>query len=699
MQSATPYFFSLVTLFSAAFSQAQSRVSLSDYGEAAEGEVRILRDSYGVPHIVSNDQVSLFFGAGYALAQDQLERLGLNYLSANGRAAEVLGADEVQNDTLVRLLQLPQRAAKGYASLSPDRRRLIDAYARGINRFIETADESQKPEWIEPISSEDVVAFGLYVNAMFAVNDCIRDLRMNGVQLSYTAPFQSQGTWGSNQFAIAPKKSATHSCMLSMDPHLRHSGFFLWHEMHLIGPEINVMGASLIGLPFVGMGRTVDTAWCMTVNGPDLGDIFVLEVDPKNPKRYKTPDGWEQFVARQEKLRIKAGNRFMERDLPILNSKFGPVITVQGNRAYAVKLSVPAGEDSIEQGFQMMVAKNLSEFKQALKLQGLLMFNILYGDRAGDIFFVSNGRVGKRSEEIDSHALRPAAEASSDWEGIHAFKELPQVENPSSGYLMNTNSGPQNTTIPKQLQPSDFPSYMIGHTDNSRSRRLEQLLKDDSSVTWQELIEYATDTKLEADDVLSKMFSLLEKRKPSSSEKQTDDILQVLEDWDRRADVASKGTVLFYYLINDQACLTALAASDASSFQQNAIQVGKNVVDQFGSLDVAWGEFSRIRRGDKELPMAGWPASGPVGSTLRPIGGRLNGNKHYCYGGSSYGMLVDFSGRSQSVSCLPFGVSGQPSSPNFDNMLPLYSQRKFKPTNFLPEDLRADIASEITLKP
>lgn len=686
----------IVISFLISVSYAQDHEAL-DYGMTPESGVRIIRDDFGVPHVLSDDLESLFFGAGYAVADDQLERLALNYLSANGRAAEVLGVDEVQNDTLVRLLRLPKRAADGYAKLSAETRSLIDAYAKGINHFIDSTTDSDKPAWVEKVEPTDVVAFGLYVNAMFAVNDCIRDLRMNGVRLSFSAPFQSNGLWGSNQFAIAPAKSANKSCMISMDPHLRHSGFFLWHEMHLVGPGVNAMGASLIGLPFVGMGRTVNTAWCMTVNGPDLGDVFVLETDPQNPMAYETADGLKQFIASEETLKIKNGNALLERKLPILDSEFGPIIQVQDGRAYAVKLSVPDGDDAIEQGFRMMTASNLKEFREALKLQGLLMFNILYGDRAGNIFFVSNGRVGKRSEKIDSHSLRPAKEAWANWNGIHEFSELPQVENPDSGYLMNTNSGPHNVTQPRQISPTDFPTYMIGHQDNSRSRRLEQLLARDASVTWEELVEYATDTRLEADTTLEQMFGLLDPLTVGKKESLLAELSSVLQTWDRRSDVTSKGTVLFYFLLNDSPTMKALADQDATAFGKSATKVAEDVIAQFGTLDVAWGEFSKIRRGDKEFPMAGWPAIGPVGSTLRPIGGKQVGNKHYCFGGSSYGMLVDFSGRSKSISCLPFGVSGEPHSKHFDDMLPIYCKRQFKPTNFLPEDLKVHTASEMTL--
>jgi acyl-homoserine-lactone acylase len=86
--------------------------------------------------------------------------------------------------------------------------------------------------------------------------------------------------YGSNQFAVAPQRSGTNAAQLSMDPHLPHYGFYRWYEMHLVGPDLNLMGACFFGTPYPSMGRTARSAWCMTVNGPDLGDVFVFDIHP-----------------------------------------------------------------------------------------------------------------------------------------------------------------------------------------------------------------------------------------------------------------------------------------------------------------------------------------------------------------------------------------------------------------------------------
>jgi len=694
---ATTYFKLLVLAHGLIAGQAiaEPQLGLASYDPPAPNKVRISRDHYGVPHVVAGDNASLYYGAGYAVAEDQLERLALNYLAANGRSAEVLGFGELQHDILVRSLGLAERAAEGYAALGPERKAMIDAYAAGINRAIGNATD--RPDWVEPVRAQDCIAFSLYVNSMFAVEHCMEDLHRNGIKLA-DRPIQAvQRNWGSNQFAIAPQRSATGACLLSMDPHLPHSGFFRWHEMHLVGPHVNAMGASLVGLPFIGMGRTETTAWCMTVNSPDLGDVFQLELDPKRPGLFRTSDGWEKFVALSGVFRIKTDTGTTEQTLTILRTRFGPVVARDDKHAYTIRIDIPSGQASVEQGYRMMTATNLTEFKAALDLQGLLMFNLMFADKQGDIFYVSNGRVARRDERINSHQVRPAAEAWADWTGIHAVDDLPQVTNPSSGYLLNTNSGPQNVTSSEAPDPSQFPAYMIGHKANSRSRRLAHLLSHDESITWDEMLSYATDTRLELDQPFAKLVATLRKETDGTSEtmrERIQQVLQVLDGWDRRADLNSKGTVLFYHLITDEALVAALKGDDATRVRMRATSLADSVQSQFGSLDVAWQEFSLIQRGDRVLGVAGWMPTELVGSALRPLGGVVRDGKHYCGGGSSYGMLVDFAGATRSVSCLPFGVSEVPESKHFDDMLPLFCQRKFKPTWFLPDELKQNTESE-----
>ena len=671
----------------------------ADYGAPDAGRVRIVRDRYGVPHIIARDNRSLFFGVGYAQAEDQLENLAMNYLRSKGRAAEQEGMSELQTDILIQALKIPEHARELFAKLDPEIKSQWEGFADGVNHFIHQK-RREIPDWIERVEPHEVISFAMYIDTMFALSHCRNDLVTGGVKLAQNVPTANLGAeFGSNQFAVSPSRSASGACMLSMDPHLRLSSFFRWYEMHLVGPEVNAMGACFFGSPYISMGRTEQTAWCMTVNGPDLGDVFTFAVNPDDPTQYKGINGWEKFDMTMNKIKVKRADGFDVRSIPAMRTDVGPVVAVKDGIAYVFALPITNDASRADQLYKMMRATTMTAFRDSMKHLGLVMFNVLYADKHGDVFYISNGRVPKRDTRISSDKLRPGDQAWARWQGFHPLEDLPQVANPSAGYLVNTNSGPQNVTPDGAPDPKDFPVYMNNHQANSRSRRLDHLLRNDHSLTFEEMITYATDTTVEVDEqYIATIYSVAEQVAGDDTEllKQA---LAVLRNWDRRTDLESCGAVLFHYLAKDNAFNAAVSGKEQVAIAQGLVKVAKLVQLQFGSIDVPWKKFSRIRRGDIEMGVAG---SGGIGSkagpALRPTNGEIKDGKRFCSGGSSYGMIIDFSGKTNAISCLPFGVSEDPSSPYFANMLSLYAERKFKPAWFFPDEVKANTQSELTLR-
>jgi acyl-homoserine-lactone acylase len=346
----------------------------------------------------------------------------------------------------------------------------------------------------------------------------------------------------------------------------------------------------------------------------------------------------------------------------------------------------------------MMRATTMTEFRDSIKHLGLVMFNILYADKHGDVFYISNGRVPKRDTRIPSTQLRPGDQAWARWQGFHPLEDLPQVANPSAGYLVNTNSGPHNVTPDGAPNLNDFPHYMNDHQANSRLRRLDHLIRNDQSLTFEEMKTYATDTMVEVDEEYIARIYTADELGVGEDRELLQNSIATLKEWDRRTDLESRGAVLFHYLAKDNAFNAAVSGQDPAVIALGVVRVAKQVQQQFGSIDVPWKEFSRIRRGEIEIGVAG---SGGIGSkagpALCPTNGEIRKGKRYCSGGSSYGMIVDFSGKTNAISCLPFGVSEDPSSPYFANMLPLYANRQFKPAWFFPDEVKANARSELTL--
>ncbi len=670
---------------------------LDDYMPPPSGKVRIVRDSFGVPHIIARDERSLYFGAGYAQAEDQLENLYKNYLRAQGRVAEREGFLGVVTDRLARLLRISERAHARYGELLPATRVHIEGFTDGVNHYIEE-NRAEIPDWIEPVEPQQLLAFMMFIDAVFAIGHCQKDLQQAGIKLGWSGPLPDAKSevFGSNQFAISPGRTNTGSALLSMDPHLPLSGFFRWYEMHLIGPETNVMGACFFGMPDVVMGRTARTAWCMTVNGPDLGDVFTFAIDPDDPTRYRGLDGWETFHVHDETMRLGSGPKAREQKFQWKETSLGPVVAEQDGVAYVFAVPMPATLVGVNQLYDMAQAQTLDDFRQALKPIGMVMFNILYADADDNIFYISSGRIPRRDTRISSHDLRPGDEPWARWKGFHAASELPQVANPPSGFLVNTNSGPQNVTPELAPQPSSYPEYMMSYKANSRWRRLHALLDADRSLDWKEMHQYATDTHIEeADQHVPQLLADIESHQGTLGDdrEMVNQVAKTLSQWDRRTDLDSRGAVLFHYLWKGKAF--AKDAEDFSTVTESIVAAAKKVKKTFGTLDVPWGEFSRIKRGEIELGIAGSGSTG--GAALRPTSGGQRKGHRYCNVGSSYGMIVDFSGATQAISCLPFGVSEDPASPHFADQLPYYVKRNYKPVWFQPEEIEKNRESEVVL--
>ncbi len=684
---------------------ATQAATIDDYAPPPAGSVKIIRDKYGVPHIIAADDASLFYGVGYAQAEDQLENVAENFLRAHGRAAEFEGPGALNQDHLIRALRVRERAEEQYKILNPELRAQLDAFVAGLNAYREK-HKAELPDWIEPARPLDVLAFYNYVDVQFCVSDCQRDLGKAGVKVASlsSVPDRHELAYGSNQFAVSPRRSATGTAQLSMDPHLPLSGFYRWYEMHLVSPTVNVMGCCFFGSPYISMGRTTQTAWCMTVNAPDLGDVFAFEIKPDDPKQYRDVDGWKKFTDHEEDYRVQQGDKVEEVRKSTRQTVLGPVMAEADGKAYVFALPWHENANRATQIMNMARATNVDEFRKALEALALVMFNVVYADAKGDIFYISNGRIPRRDQRIDSHTVRPGHEAWARWQGFHPLADLPQVLNPPCGFLMNTNSGPHNVCPDVAPQPSNFPPYIFGQEANSRSIRLNALLAADDEITWDEMHTYATDTHSETLDAwVPKLIERIERHAEKSSQQaeRLREIAGVLKAWDRRTELDSQGGVLFMYIFANPAFPAALDKEDFDAPAQLILKAADGVVAKYGKLDAPWSEFSRIRRGEHELAIAGNGSRDPrlgMLTTLRPTYGVIDGGKRYATGGTSYAMVVDFSAGGRSISCLPFGVSDQEDSKHFADQLPLYARKQYKPAWFTAKEIKENAESEVVLK-
>ena len=269
------------------------------------------------------------------------------------------------------------------------------------------------------------------------------------------AAFPSAGNdgIGSNNWVIDASRSLTGGALLANDPHLALGAPALWYLAHLSAPGLEVIGATLPGLPYVVLGRTERTAWGFTNTSPDSQDLYLERLDPADAKRYRTPEGWAAFETRSETIAVRGQG---DVQLTVRSTRHGPVIsdalptarqalTAAGQDAgYVLALrwtALEPGDRTIRAGIGMNRASDWAGFEAALRDFHAPQQNIVFADRAGTVAMIAPGRVPVRKPGNLLHGLAPAPgwDARYDWDGYLAWEQLPRVVQPANGVIVTAN--------------------------------------------------------------------------------------------------------------------------------------------------------------------------------------------------------------------------------------------------------------------
>ena len=463
-----------------------------------QATVDIVRDAEGVPHIYAKSAHDAYFALGVAHAQDRLWQMEMNRRIAAGRVAEILGPKALDTDRFLRTLGIRRNAEAILRNLAPDARAALDAYAEGVNRYLEGRSGPLPPEFLlagapapAPWEPADSIAWMTMMAWDLGANWTQELLRMRMAQRldmahiqsflppypgdaplhtrDYTSLYRSlAGTvaqlekvsraappslvegMGSNNWVLGGARSSTGKPLLANDPHLGLSAPALWYFAHLSAPGLNVIGATLPGLPVVTLGRTDRIAWGFTNTAPDVQDLYIEAVNPDNPAQYRTPDGWAEFEQRVETIRVK-GEKDVQ--LPVRATRHGPVIT--GALPLADRAPVDArthviafawtalrpDDMSFQSSLRVNRARDWEEFLAASRDFGAPQQNVVYADVDGNIGYVAPGRVPVRRRDNDLKGLAPAPgwDERYDWNGFIAFDDLPRQYNPMSQQIVTAN--------------------------------------------------------------------------------------------------------------------------------------------------------------------------------------------------------------------------------------------------------------------
>jgi len=682
----------------------------SSHESELSSQVTIRRDRYGVPHIRGNTEEAAAFGQGYATAEDHGLEMARLYLKARSEEAAYFGEPFAPLDMMTKKLHIYEVAKEGYAKSAPWVQSILDGYAAGYNRHVEK-HRAELPEWVRPITGVDVLAHARRVTIMeFTMNlrqlDQIGQKAMAQADRDLVEPRNSAFQPGSNMWAIGRGRTAGGEGILLGNPHLAWAGSQIFHEVHLTVPgRINISGTTLIGTPGVAIGFNDSLGWSHTVNLHDSDDVYELTLDPQDSHRY-IYDGMSLPMQQEEiSIQVKTDAGLVTRKEDLYQTHYGPVLKWLNGKGYAFKSADAYEYRMVEQWSLMGKAHNLEEFRRALDMQALPMFNICYTDRDGNVFYIFNGRFPDRPSGYDWSGVVPGNTAATEWNHILPESRLPYLINPPGAYVQNSNSSPWYTNLHAIIDRRQYPADLTPTFNGLRTQLGLEMLEGESSMTLDKVLKYKFNMKLMLADRVK--WDLLHLARGRTSEGvDLDEPAKVLQAWDNTVSRASRGSMLFVTFWNlyrrrahplyavdwneRHPASTPYGIGDEQAALESLAEAAKQMKEKYGALDIAWGDIHRLRRGSLDVPVGG--LTDDYGA-FRVIGyGAEKDGKYFATGGDSYVVAVDFTGSGpRAYSIVAYSESDDPKSPHYNDQSRLFAEEQWKPAWFTEEDIARNL--------
>ncbi len=551
------------------------------------GPVVIVRDRWSVPHISAEKDEDVYFGLGYAVAQDRLFQLELLRHVGQGRLAELFGTEVAEIDRLFRTLDFQGIGRRRLARARPEVRAAFEAYARGVNTAAEAGRGRRPIEFallrreFAPVRAEDFVGVLSYLiwslqldwqfdplhrdlvarvgpqraNELFpldaAVGPAVFPALASTPQRSTLfdlAPaaraFLSRlpRLAASNTWAIAPARSATGHAILANDPHLDVGLPSTWYQAHLQAPGLDVIGATIPGLPFVVIGHNRKIAWGLTNLMLDSGDFFIEKLRPGPPMQVMSQGTWIDVGLRSETIRVQ-GNA--PTNLRVVSTPHGPVVDhlLEGQHevlAFRWSYAVAEHTNDMDAFYDLNRASDWAGFRRAVGQMGGVAQNISYADRAGHIGLQASGAIPRRTGTADGRGFRTGWDGSQEWDGFVPFSENPAILDPAEGFVVAANH-------PTFTPPAPF--YISSYWEPpDRAERIREFLAAATSLTMDDMRALQNDVVVVSarEDVLLIRAAFAER---AFEDERVHAALQLLKGWDGRMEVSSPAAALFaaYY--------------------------------------------------------------------------------------------------------------------------------------------------------
>ena len=673
----------LIVVDRASLPKAPDQAALIATGQRYD--VRIRRDEWGVPHILGKTDADAAYGLGFAQSEDDFATLRDVTLATRGVLARTQGASAAPTDYVVSLLGVWPTVNANYDKLPAPLRAVLQAYADGVNHYAALNPKVVTPGLL-PVTGQDIAAGFVFKQPFF--------YGLDGELKKLTAPdAPPPPPKGSNGLAIAPSRNADGATRLLVNSHQPYTGPVAWYEAVVqSGQGWHVAGGFFPGSPFMLHGHNATLGWANTVSKPDLVDIYRLTLNPQNKNQYRLDGAWRDFDKTTATLRVKLwGPIVLPVRKAVLRSVHGPVLETKAG-VFAIRYAGMGEYRQPVQYWKLGKATNLAEWRAAIATHALPSLNYVYGDAAGNVGFVHNGQYPNRTAKADWANVLPGDRSDLIWQGYRPVEQSPQLWNPKSGYVYNSNNSPFEASAPADnLKPGDFPAAMGLQTNvTNRALRVQETVGVDPAITDESFRRYKYDLTYSPRSSVAEMIAKVTAVDPKGD---TDlaAAQAILKGWDRQTDVKNRGAALAALM--SQPILFARTSGEAEPDPMDTLKTAITTLKtHFGRLDPEWGQVNRIRRGKVDLPIDG------AADTYRSVWGipQKDGTTT-ADGGDTFIMFVtwDRNGKLSSDSIHQFGSATlDAGSKHYADQTPLFVAMKTRPVLFTEEQLKGHVRED-----
>ena len=726
--------------------------------QGLDRDVKIITDTWGVPHIYADIESDLFFACGYIHANERMWQMDLTRRTGYGRLSELFGEALLERDKYVRVLGLKQAALKDYEQLPPEIKDILISYSRGINAWINSRKWKWPPEFSllryrpEPWSPLDsliikqVMAMLLSTDypsevvrsnliyrvgqdkALQILEEGVEGPSFEAVKASLSSLMDQVYPQQTNNWILSGDRTVSGKPLLANDPHLEISLPPVWYEMHLFCPTLNVTGVTIPGLPWVIIGHNETIAWGLSNSAVDSQDLFIEKFN-KSQDMYWEKDGWIPLMRREEVIRIK-GRKEPER-VEVLWTSRGPVISphiVKSQNPISLKWTIHGGDRVLKAGYLLNKAKNWDDFSAALSLFDSPSQNFGYADKNDNIGYYLGGKIPLRTKESALFPF-PSWREGGEWQGFLEADQKPTCYNPEEGLIVMAN---------QNMLPEDFPFYVSADWDAPfRANRIKELLLRTEKHSVSSLQSLQQDIHSKKGELLLPLIKQI-----VGSEGKLKQALDILQNWDLQMDTGSAPALYatfmnflpeeifqdelgedfrsfdFFFRRKLAGTLRILSDPDSVWFDntktsdiekredviKSALLKAYNRLDWLHGSHESW-DWSRMNAIRYQHPLGRFFLFRFFNLGTRPSNGNAFTVKvnyvtpHKTSWSASYRQIIDLADWDNSKCVITSGQSGHFMSRFYDNQVSLWLEGEYHPMIFSQDEVEKNASSILFLRP